>query len=729
MPEETLPVEPLPEIPSQPVSPTEMTGLLREAQAAFEEANKAQESGDKDSALKHYSRMLELMAKADLDPTAFYNLREEFKRVLDGGGQTADLFKGHVAGQTGGDRVFSDLEIEFPLNERILTEIEEIQQLYPKNFQGGLDRSYKYLPYIQAEFTKAGLPKDLAWLAMVESQYHPRVVSRAKAAGMWQFMSSTGRRFGLRIDSYVDERFNWQKATHASIAYLSELYGQFQSWPLAVSAYNMGEGGLERDIAANGNQTDLWKLVETSTRMQQETKKFYPRLLASIIVAKDPERFGFQSNIQPPEDSVRVMVNGSYSLAALDKACGLPEGTLIKLNPDLIRGATPKGSYEIAVPPGVSDALVAALSSLPQLKNVDSFMAKDRPVTHTVKRGETLSAISEKYHVSVNDLMKANRMRSAHYLLPGRKLVIPGTRAEVVSASSDEKDEPRRAETKTTSPGGGAAVYTVKKGDTLSGIAEKNKVSLKDLMTWNEKRSSTIAVGDKLRLRPLSEIQAQSDESEEKAECAFTHTVKAGECPGKIAEQYGVKLRDLLQWNNLSASSSLQVGEKLVIRGQQPKGESDSGTKTAQASSSRKSGESSAKTSTHTVAKGESAGTIAAKYHVKLSDLMAWNRLTSKSVLQIGQKLEIRGRSEKTSDGSSQVAEAKSNQKEKEAEPAEKTDAGDAKKETVHVVSRGENATTIARRYGVKVSDLFEWNGWDSKTVLQVGQKVKVLKG
>src|SRR5690606_14181724 len=147
---------------------------------------------------------------------------------------------------------------------RIETEINEIQESYRKNFQYGLNRSAMYRPYIEMELAKAGLPQDLVWLAMVESQFHPNVVSRAGAAGMWQFMPATARRYGLRVDKYVDERRDWQKATAAAIRYLTDLGNMFQGdWSLAISAYNMGEYGLERAIAMNGGDRDLWRLLET----------------------------------------------------------------------------------------------------------------------------------------------------------------------------------------------------------------------------------------------------------------------------------------------------------------------------------------------------------------------------------------------------------------------------------------------------------------------------------
>jgi len=237
-----------------------------------------------------------------------------------------------------------DLNVPGLLPERVIQQIEEIQRAYPKNFLNGLNRSYKYAPYIRQELAKAGLPADLVWLAQVESQFSPKVVSRAGAGGMWQFMKDTARRYDISADEYVDERFHWQKATHAAVQHLADLCTHYDgNWPLAIAAYNMGEGGVDRCIEMNGGERDLWKLVENppaANRMQDETKNFYAKLLATIIVAKNPERYGFQVTPQDPDEVEWVTVNGCYALADLEQACGLPDGRLRELNPHLVREVT-----------------------------------------------------------------------------------------------------------------------------------------------------------------------------------------------------------------------------------------------------------------------------------------------------------------------------------------------------------------------------------------------------
>jgi membrane-bound lytic murein transglycosylase D len=758
---------------------------------AFEAANAAQEKGDREAALRNYTRMLELLAQNHLDPAGLYNLRSELERVLDSSEKQARLYDRQRANQWKWNEARTaarDIDIEYPLSDRVLAEIQEIQNVYPRNFQGGLDRSCKYLPYVQGQFAQAGLPQDLVWLAMVESQFSPKVVSRAGAGGMWQFMRDTGNRYGLKVDRYVDDRFNWKQSTQAAVQYLSELYDHFDgSWPLAVSAYNMGEGGLDRAIASNGGERNLWKLIETppaSESIQQETKKFYPKLLASIIVAKDPERFGFTFNPQDPEQTARAPIRGSYSLAALDRALNLPEGTLRQYNPDLIRGVTPpSGEFSLAVPSETGMQLASVIKDVPQIRP-EILRGWDKKRTHVVRRGETPEVIAKKYGIAAGDLLRANQLKPDTRLTSGRKLTIPGgsfdpDNVDQQTASANEQDakggnKPAKTAEAKRDPKSVMHTYTVKPGDTLTDIAKREKVSLKDLLAMNKiKDGSKINVGDKLRFTPLADLQADSEEETEK-----THVVQSGDSPAKIAKLYGVNLDDLLQWNKLSKVSTVHVGDKLIVRGVQEERQTEE-SKTG--ASGKTNGASAGAASTndlkkveHKVAKGETASTIAAKYGVKVSDFLAWNKLTPKSVIREGavQMVYIKDDKAKPADNGkaapaskgTEIAKAKPAAKTAtpskpdpkpvpkgtevaEAAPADKnvkqwksasktaakTDASPAKSQdpkpdaTIHVVSKGENPSTIASRYKVKLSDLYKWNNWGKNVVLQPGQKVTII--
>lgn len=623
----------------EPVEPRSATDLLRAANEAFEQANKAQEAGDHETALRHYTLMLELLIEADPDPSVFYSLRTKLSEILEAASEGATLARREPRHEWRPGEftspVVGELPIPFPPNERIIREIEKIQSLYPKNFQAGLDRGAKYIPVLRKKFADAGLPEDLVWLAMVESLCQPRIVSRAGAGGMWQFMPATGRRYGLHVDSYVDDRYNWEKATDAAIKYLRDLNAMFDgNWPLAISAYNMGEHGLERAIAASGGERDLWRLLETSAADQYirlETKEFYAKLCASVLVGRNPERYGFTVSQEQPDDIVRVAVKGSYSLDDIARHSGVQKDVLKALNPDLLRGVTPPhGEHLVAVPAPSRTQVAEALVKIPQLK----------PQVHVVKRGETVSQIASRHGVSDSELMRANKITNPRSLQVGKQLVIPGALASA-SAKNADSEKPAAADSKAaaepvtvtasaSSEAPSRRTYKVRSGDCLFDIAKKERVTMSDLQAWNNlNRQSTIRVGQVLYVSAPGQTAAAASTSQGEK---VVHLVQRGECPGTIASRYKVALGDLLKWNNLSSKSTIRAGQRLTVYKSQAS-EGDSGSIQV-ASTDRKP-------QVHKVRRGESAWTIASKYGVKLRELFEWNGWTKEPVLQVGTEVVV----------------------------------------------------------------------------------------
>ncbi|MFP6581846.1 MAG: LysM peptidoglycan-binding domain-containing protein [Candidatus Hydrogenedentota bacterium] len=671
---------PVPIIGEQDLMPAANAGrLLEQAQSAFDAANRAQEAGDKETAYAEYNTMMELLLESDLDPSVFYTLREEFSRILNETTKVARLYETTTPSlaieEIGLLAVRSELEYPDPLNDRVLAEIRHIQQSYPKNFQAGLNRSARYLPYIRREFERAGLPNDLVWLAMVESQFTPRINSRVGAGGMWQFMPSTGKRFGLERDHFMDQRYDWKKSTQASIKYLSDLYDLFDSWPLAVSAYNRGEGGIERAIAMNGGQRDWWQLMETppaSSRIPRETKKFYAKLLASALIANDPERYGFSyaPEPEPVETTSMVKISGAYMISDLEKAAGMASGSLQKLNTQFLYGYTPPNrTTDLYVPMHKESAIRVALNSLPKL----------RPDTHVVRRGETMSEIAALYQVSAKVMMQANNISSPRKLQINQRLVIPGRMGSgAVTASSS----------------GGRKVHTVRGGDSLSRIASQNRTSVKQLQAWNMMGSQTrIHIGDRLYVSAstgtnIGSLPAPTTKARPVGRPS-TYVVKRGDYLNKIARNHGVKRKDLLSWNGLTAKSTIRVGDKIKIYGSQGN---------SVANDSKRA------TVTHTVVSGENPGVIAQAYGVRVSDLLRWNGLSKSSIVHVGDRLTIQSPGTRIIKGGEVVTS----------------------KEVTHVVRKGESASVIAQRYDVSLRDLYAWNNWKRDPVLQIGQKITV---
>lgn len=681
----------------EPVDLREVTDVLAASREELQRANISQEGGDLEASLRHYTAMLELLTEAEVDPSIFYALRTEFDRILTISSREARLHerrhrRGIPEGELDSLDIATGMEIPYPLPERVLIEIEQIQTVYPEAYQRGLDRSVKYIPFIEKELDAAGMPRDLVWLAMVESQFTPKINSRAGAGGMWQFMRSTARRYGLRIDYYIDERYDWQKATRASIHYLRDLYALFGGrWPLAASAYNMGERGMERAIAANGGDRNFWRLIETppaANRIRRETKKFYPKLLASMIVSKTPERFGFTSPTGKPEEMVAHKVKGAYDLAELNRVTGLVKGTIERLNPELIRGVTPPNSeYTLKVPAHAGQAFLAALEKVPEISLTVAG-------THVVRRGETLSQIAKLHGSTVRDLMQLNNIRNPRKLRVGQKLSIGGSKRPAMSAVNAE----------------GRRVYAVRGGDTLSEIAAREKVGVRDIQRWNGMgRSTSIRPGDRLFVSERGVVVAKNSPS---TGTSTTHIVRRGESPALIAKRYGVAVDDLLNWNGLTRRSIIREGQKLILRPVQkrPSQEAPAAEKKAPPKKAATATNSRGRPVKHTVAPGENASLIASRYKVRTSDFLKWNGLTKRSVLQIGDEYVVY-----VPPGASIPAQDSST-----------TEAG--RQKVLHTVRRGQNPTTIARRYGVKVSDLFKWNNWVKTPLLQIGDKIVIYR-
>jgi membrane-bound lytic murein transglycosylase D len=272
---------------------------------------------------------------------------------------------------------------------------------------------------ILARLEKAGLPAQLSWLPLVESWFKVRALSRASALGMWQFISSTGMRYGLDRDAWVDERLDPERATDAAIAYLVDLHDLFGDWPKALAAYNCGEARVERLSRQSSEYVDFWDLY---LMLPGETRRYVPRLFAALQIIENPAKYGLvlpQAD-DPPSSLATVRVERSVRLDRLDAALGLEAGTLAALNPALRRQATPKRAFDLRLPAGREEALLAQIGALPEWTPPAPQYA-----IHRVRSGDTLSRIAARYHSSVSAIMRANNLRSAKRLRVGQRLRVP----------------------------------------------------------------------------------------------------------------------------------------------------------------------------------------------------------------------------------------------------------------------------------------------------------------
>jgi len=365
-------------------------------------------------------------------------------------------------------------------NDRVEYWIRFLQTRNREKTRLWLERSGRYMPMIQRELRARNMPQDLVYLALIESGFSPRAYSRAHAVGIWQFIAETGRRYGLEISPYVDERRDPIAATRAALDYLQDLYRRFGSWYLAAAAYNTGENRVERILrqrlgVTRGHDSLFWKIDQYLPR---ETRDYVPLMLAAAHIAKEPEKYGFRNlRYHAPLEFETVQVPGSVSLAAAAKAAEVSADVVRDLNPHLVRGMTPPGrTWTLRIPRGRRDVFAHNFSRMPPEERLAM-------VHHTVRRGETLSHIAVRYGTTVEALRAANGWIHPRRLRVGQRLRVPASRRVQVAAS--------------------ARVHRVRRGDTLWELARRYGVTVSQLRAWNGLgRSSRIFPGQRLRIAP-----------------------------------------------------------------------------------------------------------------------------------------------------------------------------------------------------------------------------------
>jgi membrane-bound lytic murein transglycosylase D len=465
---------------------------------------------------------------------------------------------------------------------------------YHSRIATGLSRAGSYLPMIRPRFAAAGLPQDLSYLPLIESAFSLKAYSRARAHGMWQFISSTGRYYGLDIGSLIDERRDPEKSTDAAVAYLSDLFDQFDDWYLALAAYNSGSGNVRRAIRRSGSR-DFWALRRYLPR---ETRNYVPAFIASVIVAKQPERYGFLPADGQPWVFETIDVPDALDLQFLAKESGIPLQDLRDLNPAIRRDLTPgRSTTNLRLPPGTTVAAEAALASTPR----DQWAPR---MIHTVRSGDSLYAIARKYGSSVSAIRQANSLRGS-LIRPGQTLIVPRFGTEFHSSGN----QPERI--------ADAGTYVVQRNDTLWDIARAFSVSLDDLCDANGlSRGSIIRPGQRLTIPDGSSKTGATAQRQALRDSGDTHMVRAGDTLYDIARDHNVSVSALKQANGLR-SSRIHPGKELRIPA--PIG-SSAPTQTAP------------NPGTYKVRKGDTLYDIARRFGISISDLRRANGLQSSRI-------------------------------------------------------------------------------------------------
>ena len=395
------------------------------------------------------------------------------------------------------------------LNNQVQMYLNLFQTKQRKTFSSWLSRSSIYLPLMKKELKNAGLPEELVYLSMIESGYNQRACSSANAVGLWQFMDATGREHNLDINKYVDERRDAEKSTKAAVAFLTELYAEFGDWHLAVAAYNAGPGKIRKGLDKYG-VSNFWALAQEDY-LALETKRYVPKLIAAMILAKNPEKYGFtDTEYKRPLEYTTLKVPAGLSLDALALVCNTSVKEVKFLNQELREGKTPPNQphYVAKIPVGTEEI---ASKNINRLHSVVSTGYK----SHKIKRGETLATICDMYGLNKTTLLKVNNLRSSR-LSRGQYLRIPYN--TVSYQLLPEGSRIAQIQQKNN-----LVLHKIRSGENITQIAKKYNVSPAMIMTWNNLGSAhKINVGQQLALYPgnratmtVSETVVASTESED----------------------------------------------------------------------------------------------------------------------------------------------------------------------------------------------------------------------
>jgi membrane-bound lytic murein transglycosylase D len=448
-----------------------------------------------------------------------------------------------------------EFDIPMVTNDQVLFWIDYYTNRHRERFLPGMARSGRYIEMFREIFAEHGLPQDLVYMAHVESAFKTNAYSRARAMGVWQFIASTARIYDLKIDYWVDERRDPEKAAHAAAAYLSKLYNEFGDWYLAMAAYNAGEGRLRRAIKGTGTK-DFWKIRQTRY-LRRETRNYVPAILAAIYIYKDPEKYGMVYEPDAIFAYDTIQVEGAVDLQVLSECAGSDFETMKRFNTMLRRAQTPpNATTDIRVPVGRGETTLAALREVPESKRV-------LYVRHRVRRGDTMYDLARRYGVSVSAIQQANNMGRRTMIREGKELVIP----TVAAGRYASRGVPAGSYTASGQP----MTYRVRRGDTLSHIARRYNTSASAVAVVSGiSVHSTLHVGDRLTVVPgvRSSTQARqiaSGRSTSGSQAGSTHTVRRGESLWRIAQMYRTTITQLCQLNQISRNATLYPGTTLTV--------------------------------------------------------------------------------------------------------------------------------------------------------------------
>jgi membrane-bound lytic murein transglycosylase D len=497
--------------------------LLESAEAALVTAGEAHAAGNTETYREYLAEAFDSLRRAELamseDAASFAYLRPAYEGLIADlrTGLTATVGLESVAtldaspaelARAGevhlGNGASYDMPIDpdDPLVAKYLALFNEGQRR--AFLEEAFARSNRYRAMVLEEIRKAGLPEELWVVPIVESGYKVSAYSRARAVGLWQFMVPTGRNYGLTINEWVDERRDPLKSTRAAMAYLKDLYLWFNSWDFALAAYNRGEGGIHRDIQRS-RITDFMEMAELGAT-HTETQNHVPQIHAAAIIAKHPEKYGFQL-VDEPAQMDTVVIDYVVDLSIVAECAGTTESVLRELNPELRTWVTPILSkdyptYTLKLPLGSGEKYRTAVAQ------IDDKTPK-RQMVYVVRKGDTLAGVARKFGVSTQDVKEWNHLRSSR-LRRGQRLVVfppkkgktPASEATAVAANTAPADSGADQEKASSTAARSTVTHTVRRGDTLFAIAQQYNTSVDELRRLNGlNRKGKIYPGQRLKVQ------------------------------------------------------------------------------------------------------------------------------------------------------------------------------------------------------------------------------------
>jgi len=563
-------------VPADPVA-----DLIARVEKLYKAGEDNYHAGHLEAAKQNFDSAFNLLLGSGLDPRSDDRLQREFDRVVDGTNalellalQEGDGFteqKSEPAPIDEANEVTPpvDLKVKAKAEAEIKSTHSDLPLMMTDQVAGyinyfstrgrgvlerGLARSGMYEDMIHRVLKEEGVPQDLIYLAQAESGFHPLAVSRAGARGMWQFMGSRAKGYGLERNWWVDDRQDPEKATRAAAHHLKDLYAQFGDWYLAMAAYNSGPGTVQSAVKRTG-YADFWELYRRNV-LPKETRNYVPIIVAVTIMAKNPEQYGLEHVVpEKPVPYDTVKIDYPIDLRLVAECVDATPADLQELNPSLLRLTTPKSEeFELHVPAGKKDKFLTAVAEIPVDKRVWWRY-------HKVQPGETLAGIARTYHTTARAISEANNLDGAP-LDTEAKLIIPIAPGKVADRSTYARAITR---------------YKVRKGDTVASVAEEFGVSEKMVRVWNRLKGETLAGRKVLYLHlPVTPgtAGAQVASTHSKSRKTRTqvaaktgvlhHKVRRGETLSSIAGSYNTTVTALKKDNRNVAT--LRPGMILVVR-------------------------------------------------------------------------------------------------------------------------------------------------------------------